>query len=155
MTRLTAVGLPGALVLLSLAWGCADAGPDVGGLADEVAEHRRMWESSRPATYAFELERLCFCGTEARGPVRLTVEGDVVVTRVYSDSGTEVPEEYAEIFPTVDGLFDILDDALRRGAEQVDVTWDATSGAPTYFFIDYSRNVADEEVGYHILAGPS
>ena len=155
MTRIATARFSGALVLLALAWGCSDAGPDTGSLAEEVAEHRRMWESYRPATYVFELERQCFCGTEARGPVRMTVQGDAVVTRVYSDSGTDVPGEYAEIFPRVDGLFDILEDALRRGAEQVDVRWDATSGAPASFFIDYSRNIADEEVGYHILSGPS
>lgn len=155
MIRSAPFRLPVALALLTLFWGCEDVGPDVDGLAEEVAQRRQTWEARRPGAYAFELERQCFCAVDARGPVRLTVEGSRVLTRVYSDSGTAVPDAYIDLFPSVDGLFDILEDAIQRAAESVDVTWDPVTGAPSSFFIDYSRSIADEELGFRILSGPS
>lgn len=130
-------------------------GPDVGGLVGEVGRQRQMWEARRPEDYVFELERQCFCAEDARGPVRVTVQGSVAVSRIYAGSGLAVTEAFADLFPTVDGLFDVLEDALRRSADRVDVTWDPDSGAPSSFFIDYSVGIADEEVGFVILAGPS
>jgi len=155
MTRSAPHRFLGILALLSLLGGCADVGPEVGGLAEEVAQHRRIWEARGQSTYLFELERQCFCGTEARGPVRVTVEGNQVTGRIYSDTGTAVPEPFADLFPSVDGLFDILEDALARSAERVEVTWDDESGVPLSFFIDYSVTMADEELGYSVLSGPS
>jgi len=155
MTRLAPHRLGAALALLALTGACADVGPDVEGLAGEVARQRQIWEARRPGTYTMELERQCFCAPDARGPVKVVVEGVRVTARTYSDSGDPVPEVYAALFPTVDGLFDILEEAIERSAERIDVVWQAESGAPSSFFIDYSRNMADEELGYGILAGPS
>jgi hypothetical protein len=155
MTRSASLRFLGALALVALAGACADVGPEGDGLEAEVARQRQIWEARRPENYVVEVERQCFCGVEARGPVRVTVSGARVTGRVYSDSGAAVPEAFADLFPSVDGLFDILEDALARPAENVDVTWDAASGAPSSFFIDYSANIADEEVGYRILSGPS
>lgn len=155
MTRSAPHRFSGILAVLCLLGGCADVGPELGGLAEEVAQHRRMWEARGQSAYVYELERQCFCGVEARGPVRVTVEGNQVTGRIYSDSGGAVPEPFAHLFPTVDGLFDILEDALARSAERVEVTWDDESGFPWSFFIDYSVTMADEELGYSILSGPS
>jgi len=147
--------LPALVAALALFGGCGDVGPDPGGLPGEVAAQRQKWEARRPAAYTLVVERQCFCAPDGRGPVRLTVEGTRVVTRTYVDSGEPVAETLAGLFPTVDGLFDILEDALDRSAEQVDVTWDPEWGAPASFFIDYSRSVADEELGFRIVAGPA
>ena len=145
----------GALALLAVAAGCGDVGPEVGGLAGDVARQRQIWEARRSDRYVFELERQCFCAEDARGPVRITVDGSRAVSRVYTGSGREVAVAFADLFPTVDGLFDVLEDALERSADRVDVTWDPVSGAPSSFFIDYSLGMADEELGFRILAGPS
>lgn len=134
---------------------CLDFGPSERSLAEEVADHRRTWESRRPAAYTLELERLCFCAPDGRGPVVVEVVGALAVNRTYSDSGEAVPAPLAEVFPSVDGLFDILEEALAQGAESVEVEWDETTGVPVHFFIDYRATMADEEVGYRVLAGPA
>lgn len=135
--------------------GCGDLGPDSGDLRDEVARHRSRWEAGRPADYAYVLERLCFCGEEARGPVRLRVDGPDVLSRVYVTGGGSVSEDLAPWFPAVDGLFDVIDDALDRDAHQIQVTWDDETGLPMELWIDYEVNIADEEQGYRIVEVPA
>lgn len=133
---------------------CSDLGPGGDDLLGDVADQRRAWESWRPQAYVYEVERLCFCGVEARGPVRVHVVAERVVAQEYVDGGGALAQDASTWFPDVDGLFDILEDAVRRDAHQVQVTWDPVSGAPLDFWIDYDVNVADEELGYRIVGAP-
>jgi hypothetical protein len=48
----------------------------------------------------------------------------------------------------VDGLFDLLEDAVERRAEEMRVSWDPARRYPTRVWIDYDDRVADEELGF-------
>ncbi len=141
-----------ALLLGTVA--CSDQGPPPG-LSDEIEVNRAVWRANRPASYRYSIHRQCFCGAEARGPVEVEVSGSTVVGRVYVDTGEAVPRDFASVFPSVDGLFDVLEDAVARRADEIQVVWDPTTGIPMDFFIDYSREIADEESGYEIVAVPT
>ena len=54
----------------------------------------------------------------------------------------------AQLYVTVEALFDLLEDAESEEAYSVDVEYDPLLGYPTDLFIDYSENTADEELGY-------
>lgn len=128
---------------------CSDMGPDVGLLA-ELEQARARWESARPTSYVFAVERLCFCGLESRGPARVRVQGDIVIERVYVDTGAPVPASFADSFPTVNGLFDLLRSAIEGGAHEVRVTYDPVLGVPEDFWIDYLEYAIDEELGIRV-----
>ena len=148
----------GSLRLLAVALllgGCSDQGPDDPTLLEEIASNRAVWAAQRPQSYVYELERLCFCGEEARGPVLVTVVGGQVVEQTYSADDTPVPSNFADLFPAVDGLFDILVDAVDRDAHEVRVTWDVSTGIPGDFWIDYIEMAVDEEVGYRVVTFPA
>lgn len=133
---------------------CADLGPGDEDLRAEIAANRRTWEAKRPPAYVCEVERLCFCGEDGRGPVRVRVVSGGVQARAYTASGAAVPSQLEAYFPGVEGLFDILEDAVERDAHQIQVTWDPESGIPMDFWIDYQANLADEEQGYRVVAAP-
>ena len=100
---------------------CGVLGPE-----DEPSEldrNRELWQNAALTNYGFALEQLCFCGETARGPVRLQVVGGVATSRTYVSSGEAVPAVFEESFPTVEGLFDILRDAIDRDAFRIDVTY--------------------------------
>jgi len=120
------------------------------GPRDELDRNRELWARVGPDAYEYGLERLCFCAPDSRGPVRVSVEAGVVVQRMYVESGDPVPGAYDDLFPRVSGLFDILEDALDRDAYRVDVTYDPETGVPIDFWIDYSENTADEELGFTV-----
>ncbi len=124
--------------------GCTDLGREL----TDFEEAQARCDGARPSSYVFAVERLCFCGPESRGPVR--VQGTVAVERVYVDSGDPVPAAMADQFPRVDGLFDIVASALAGDAHEVRVTYDPVLEVPTDFWIDYLENAADEELGMRV-----
>lgn len=130
--------------LTLLAASCDSLGPE----RSELERARALWEASGPSDYVYAVERLCFCGY--RGPARVTVEGGAVVSVVDLAEDEPPIEPTEELFPSVDGLFDILEDAIARDAHSISATYDPDTGVPVEFFIDYQENVADEELGMQV-----
>lgn len=140
------------LALASLA-GCEVTGPtaEIRSLDEAIAR----WAAVGPASYTYTLERLCFCGEEARGPVRLIVAQGSVIDRVYVDGGARVGDQLANLFPDVPGLFAVIADAIARNPAELNVTYDPTTGVPVDIWIDYVVNIADEELGFRATDLPS
>jgi hypothetical protein len=55
----------------------------------------------------------------------------VVVSRQYIPSGAAVTAQYADIFPTVEGLFTIIETAIANGTKPLSVAYHPTFGYPT------------------------
>jgi len=128
--------------------GCGIVDPD--GLQEELDKNRALWASTRPDDYTMTIERICFCSPQGRGPVRLTVRGLDATAWIYLESGEAVPSDLAPFFPTIDGLFEVIADALQRGASEVRVSYDPATGVPFHLWIDYDEHTADEEVGFAV-----
>lgn len=141
-----ALAVVGAWILQT---GCGVIAPG-GGVLEELERNDEIWASLEPSMYAYGVERLCFCGVEARGPVRVAVSGGQVVDRTYIESNAPVPSSFEDLFPSVEGLFDILRDAIARDAHVIEVTYDVETGVPIDFWIDYAENIADEELGFRV-----
>lgn len=148
--RLTALGL-GLLVA-----GCAGAGPaEIEGVEGELERARQRWEAAGLADYRWTVTRNCFCIDESRGPAVVTVRDGAVTAVETVDGGRPVDPMYRDLFPSVEGLFAVIEDALARGAATVDVRFDAGSGVPLHVWIDYDEMMADEEQGFEAtVPGP-
>ena len=114
-----------------------------------MREAEQLWQLRRPARYEYTVQRQCFCGEDARGPVRVTVDGETIVSQTYDD-GRAVDAPADEWFPSVDGLFAVLRDAFARDAHEIRVSYDPQLGVPVELWIDYSQNIADEELGFTV-----
>lgn len=124
----------------------ASSGPAVP-VPDRVDEAREQWAAAGPAAYQLTLHRSCFCPPEYRGPFMVTVrDGDVETVR-YEGQTVDAARGMS-----VESLFDLIEDAYARGAERVDAEFDPTWGYPTRLYIDYEAQMADEEIGYEVLA---
>lgn len=119
-------------------------------LRAEIAAQRAKWAAQRIDDYQLTFSRVCFCAPEGAGLVVLSVLEDEPVELLYFLSGDPVAPEWQSVFPTVHGLFDFLEDAIDRGAEQIDVDFDPDLGLPTSVRVDYRIAAADEEIGYEI-----
>jgi len=114
---------------------------------NHLGEQRALWASQDLTDYTFDVSRVCYC--QFVGDVRVTVK-DGVITGV-----TELASEVArdpETFRTIDGLFDLVQDAYDRDAHEVQVEFDPGRGYPTRIWIDYVQMMADEEVGFTLLS---
>lgn len=144
-----------AALVLALAGCPAPADPVVGPaegaggsvVPDSVVLARARWADAAPAAYRLTLHRSCFCPPEYRGPFEVTVRAGEVETVRYEGQVVD-----AERGLSVEDLFELIDDAYARGAERVDVELDPEWGYPARLYIDYEAQMADEEVGYEVLA---
>ena len=149
-----------ALVLLTAALtGCpapaevdpldgAEVGPVISAPAasrsPELDAARERWQAAGLDDYQMTLRRVCFCpAPDYTGPFGVTVrDGELAAVTL---GGDRVDDERGE---TVDGLFDLIEDAYLRRAETVAVEFDPELGYPTNLSIDYSLQMVDEEIGY-------
>ena len=114
---------------------------------NDLADYRTLWEAQRLTDYTFNVRRVCYC--QFRSDVRVTVQGGVIT------GVTELASEVAhdpELFRTIDGLFDLVQDAYDQNAHEVQVDFDPGRGYPTRIWIDYIEMMADEEMGFTLLS---
>ena len=79
------------------------------------------------------------------GPVIVTVQNDVVVSRTYKNSGAAVTAEYASLFPAVDGLFESIAKLHGEDPHEIDVDYDAALGYPLSISVDMHKDYVDDE----------
>ena len=101
------------------------------GPADSLAAARARWARGAPTAYSYTIQRSCECLAETAGPVTVVVRNGAVESRQYVSSGASVASQYASIFPSVEGLFTIIDDAIKNGTKPLTTQYDATLGYPT------------------------
>jgi hypothetical protein len=116
---------------------------------DALAHARADWAKQGARSYTFVAEPRCYCAGVRE--IRTTVVNGAVTQRVYADDGTPVPSTYFTGIATVASMLDVVEHALKKGAADVNVTYDAR-GIPTAAFIDYESNVADEEFGWVVTS---
>ena len=122
---------------------------DVTGPTSLEAAHEK-WLSRGPASYAFIIERACFCPQEGVGPVLVTVQNRAIESREYTTTGAPVPPAYADLFPAVDGLFEFIEAVRLQNPDRLEVSYDSTLGYPVRITIDFRYGVADDELFYTV-----
>lgn len=136
------------LVVLALG-GCASLLPQRHDeVQRELNRQRALWRSQGLASYEYVVRRVCFCPPPIVNPVRVRVRDGQVTTRAYTDSGEAPDPQQARLWPTVEGLFDLVQDAIDRDAHSISVDYHPQLGYPVRAHLDYHVNMADEEQGF-------
>jgi hypothetical protein len=111
---------------------------------------RALWSEEGPTSHQFTLRWICFCVPDFTRPTRITVRDGAIASATDEETGMAVDPSTRRLL-TIDGLFDVIDDAYQRNAAQVDVTYDPNDGHPVSANIDYDKNAVDEELGFRVL----
>ena len=115
----------------------------------ELDRNILLWESRGLENYQMDFQWLCFCPPEYVEPVVVSVRnGDTIDAVVFIESGLAVDQSHVSRYTTIDGLFDLLQEAIDRNAFSISVEYDAELGHPLRASIDYDHRVADEERGF-------
>lgn len=131
-----------ALALLALATSCNDAlSPEISDL--ETAQRR--WQARNLHTYAFTLQRGCFCGNV--DPLYVIVLSDKVGGVFDLSTGAFVDIQSGQ---TIDDLFTFIRNAIDHGASVIQAKYDPASGFPTEIEYDGAAMVADDEISFRI-----
>lgn len=133
----------GLIALTACLAGCSDAisGPDPRG---ELEANRNRWQSVGFTDYTYRVDRACFCGFF--GLAEIEVRNGVIVAVTQVEDGTSVDPEFFQFYDTVEDLFDLIEDAIAREAEVLNVEYNDQLGYPTTIELDYAFNVADDEL---------
>lgn len=142
----TIAGLP--LLALALLAGACTGGPfDASGARAELRAARAVWQRERPADYAYTVGRVCFCGQDVAGPVRVEVRGGRTVS-VQPLGGQSLRQGAFDDLDTVEELFRAVEDAIEADPYQLAAGYDSERGHPLTLSVDYDQRVADEEGGF-------
>lgn len=152
-TRTAALTLVAALLLL-LATACdSDPGTPVPELRDPNLETthsraldaaRALWTARGATNYDLRLSWLCFCPVDVVAERTLEVRNDTIT------SGAIPGETGILSQQRIPDLFDLIEDAIDQRAASINVNYHPTLGYPLDANIDYSLNIADEELGFTV-----
>ena len=132
------------VTLLAFAVSCSDAaGP--GQHVTDLEAARQRWRAENLHTYAFTIQRSCFCVNIH--PLFVVVVSDTVAGVLDVTTGTPVDRQLGE---TVDGLFTFIQNAIDRHAQKIDVMYDPTKGFPTQIDYDGAAQIADDEIFFRV-----
>ena len=131
---------------------------DVMGLAVEPAarrseldRQRAKWVQRNVTSYRLTYRRDCFCGAEFTTPTDIEVRSGGIAAANYSDRDDPIPGYVQEGLPTVEALFAIIEDAIARDGDLIEVTYDPLLGYPRRIAIDFRFSRADDEVAHSVL----
>ncbi len=117
-------------------------------LIEELQENRQLWRSQQLKNYQYIYQQQCFCVPPSNTPLKVSVKNDKI-TQVVNLNTDQLLTDLT--FPnTIDQLFNIIQDAIQRNADEILITYDKTLGYPTRIAIDYQRILADDEITYTV-----
>ena len=93
--------------------------------SSELSYQWEHWLATGYSSYDFVVVNDCFCitgGVEVEVSVR---SGHVVDVR-YADTGRSLPPDLAVLYRDIDGLFQVIDDAISQRAYSIDARYNST-----------------------------
>lgn len=104
-----------------------------------VEAARATWAERTNDRYSYTVETICFCPASA--PVRVTVDGEQVMSEPIDDR----PVEWTGGVKTIEAHFADIVELLDGQVIDLEVAFDAATGVPRQYSVDRDRQIADEE----------
>lgn len=137
------------LFLCALLAAACSSPTEPGDQRELLERNRARWSRAGVVDYRYTVSRLCECSAESTGPVVVEVRQGEIEERRYT-TGATVDPQFAELFRTVPGFFDLIEEALDQEAAGLSVSYDRRYGHPVSIQIDWVAGIADDEVSYRI-----
>ena len=116
------------------------------GAQSKLDDNLKKWSSVKKADYRYTFQLTCFCPQDITLPVRVSVSGGEVREVRYVRSGEQADITKFEYYLKIERLFEIIQDAIDRGADRIDVSYHAEFGYPKSVYIDQKVTMVDEEI---------
>lgn len=125
---------------------------------DELEEHRAIWQNQNISSYRYTLQVGCFCPRWPY-PARITVQTDTVAAVLDPETEdtlrhpvTEAPvlQEAPEMYPRVEGLFEVVERAIEEDYHELSVEYSERFGYPERIELEIHENATDDRVTYDV-----
>jgi hypothetical protein len=133
-----------ALAVFATVVSCSDAtGP--GHRPTDLEAARQLWRAQNLRTYAFTIQRTCFCANVH--PLYVLVVSDTVAGVLDLQTTATVDRQLGE---TVEDLFTFIQNAIDGHAQMIRAEYDAAKGFPTEIDYDGAAQIADDEISFRV-----
>ncbi|HEY7767038.1 DUF6174 domain-containing protein, partial [Longimicrobium sp.] len=115
------------------------------------ARARALWGREGGPSYTYTLELQCYCAAgTSLAPVVVTVKSDQPVSRIYKKANAADPtiSASADVFgpyDTVDELFEVIEDAIDRDANILQVGYNDLRGFPDVINVAVKGGTANDQ----------
>jgi hypothetical protein len=116
---------------------------------DVFQAHRNTWALRRPANYAVNIDKGCYCPWWS---VRTTVAGNDVRNVEFRNKPND-PSVFSNprYYPRdIDTVFEVIEAAYKSRAYKIEVAFDETYGYPVRALIDDDRDTLDDEQSFEV-----
>ena len=115
-------------------------------VSESLQANQQKWHGVGWEKYSFVIQRECFCPPEYRQLTRVIVENGKVVSASYIDKdNAAVSEQVLADLYTIEDWFNMINKAVDRNADHLEVVYHATLGFPEKINIDMRKRRADDE----------
>ena len=111
----------------------------------EVFTNKDKWLSHGIKQYQIEMQKICFCAPDAVRLMIFSISDNEIKDVRYADSGDEVDPSYYNQFNTIEGMFDLVAQALDKNPANIVISYDEEYGYIKELTVDYQQNIADDE----------
>jgi hypothetical protein len=116
----------------------------------QLQRNKQLWAKQNISNYRFTVRQICFCSMESMQPVNIEVRNGKVTSIVPAIDALSFNREDFTNHDSIAKLFDVIEDAIAKEAEDLLVTYHPTLGYPTQISIDYDQWMADDEISFTI-----
>ena len=140
------------LIFLSfLIWltGCVKSNPDqIQIIKGDPASQLALWKKKGISNYEMTMKISCYCLQGRVGPHLIVVENDKIKTV------NNLPYDSTKTGPilTINELFDFIIISLAKNPYQHSLDYNTIFYYPKNIYFDFSKQIADEEIGYEITS---
>jgi hypothetical protein len=137
------------LSFLILLTGCVKSNPDqIQITKGDPASQLALWKKMGISNYEMTMKISCYCIQGRRGPHLIVVENDKIKTV------NNLPYDSTKTGPilTINELFDYIMISLAKNPYQHSLDYNANFHYPKNIYFDFSKQIADEEIGYEITS---
>lgn len=110
------------------------------------------WEAANLGSYSYRLNLVCDCGTAAElREVVITVQNGVPVSRVYTGNPpSNAPASVFAAYDTIEELFEVVNDAISRDSDLLNVVYHPTYGVPLRLQVDPSTSDPNDHLAFDV-----
>ena len=117
-----------------------------------LVQNREKWKSQNITHYRFKLKQDCLCLYRDIMPVTIEVKDDKTISMVDVNDMVLNSWAYSSFIKvgTIDNLFDLIREGITTNAYIVRISYDDTFGFPVSIYIDWNKDLYDEESIYSL-----
>lgn len=118
---------------------------------EDINVQQRKWREANISHYRLEFRIVCYCPFRGRMPLQAEVLNGRIVSlqdvRGEPITRNDAHFDYFSRHATVDGLFSVLQDQLKRKADRIEVKYHPVYGFPARIHVDRIKEAVDDEFG--------